>query len=530
MEIIFNIVLVLARFMNFLTGPIYTLIYRGKKEVVPPVRDPLLKIPAIELARRIRSKEISSEELCKAYIRRIKEVNPIINAIVEDRFEEAIKDAKAVDEYLKTTSLSELEIEKIKPLLGVPMTIKESCSVKGMSTSVGIVSRIGMKAERDGEAVAILRSSGAILLLVSTTPEFCLSWETYNFITGCTRNPYDSTRTSAGSSGGEGALLGSGASVVGLGSDIAGSIRLPAMFNGVFGHKPTPQVTSIKDHYPGCKDERYCLYLVTGPMARYSCDLKFIFKILVGNKMSSELKLDEPVNLRDLKVFYMVDFGSGLTQFPVESSIKNAIKEAATHLTTTCGATLDEYKFWHFKDAITVCVSTVINMRDVPNSLKLVKANLAVELIKSICGLSKFSLNILFFNCLRLMYKYVISDYVVKNEMWQTAITEKLGENGVLILPSFVASAQRHHQFYFKPAFGYLIIANALGLPSTSVPCGLDHHDMPIGFQVMAAPGQDRLCLAVAEELERYFGGWVPPNELTIKVFGGDKSDQQEKY
>ncbi|XP_060526935.1 uncharacterized protein LOC132702366 [Cylas formicarius] len=530
MEIIFSTMLVFVRFMHFLTRPIYTLICKGKREVVPPVRDPLFKIHAVELARRIRSKEMSSEEICEAYIRRIKEVNPIINAVVEDRFEEAMKDAKAVDEYLKATSLSELEIEKIKPLLGVPMTIKESCSVEGMSISVGVVSRAGMKAEKDCDAVAILRSSGAILLLVSNTPEFCLSWETYNFITGCTKNPYDSTRTSGGSSGGEGALLGSGASLIGLGSDVAGSIRLPAMFNGVFGHKPTPQILSIKGHMPDCSDKRSSLYLVTGPIARYSCDLKFILKILVGNKMSSELKLDEPVNLRDLKVFYMVDFGSGLTQLPVESSIKNAINGAVKHLTTTCGATLDEYKFWHFKDSISVCFSTVSNMRDVPNSLKLAKANLAVEIMKSICGLSKFTINMMFFNCMRILYKYVVSDYVMENEMWRTAIAEKLDKNGVLILPSFVGPAQRHHQFYFKPALGYLIIANALGLPSTSIPCGLDHRDMPIGFQVMAAPGQDRLCLAVAEELERYFGGWVPPNELTIKVFGENKAERQAKY
>ncbi|XP_060526924.1 fatty-acid amide hydrolase 2-A-like [Cylas formicarius] len=523
MELIFNMMLVFVRFMHFVTCPIYNFIYRGKKEVVSPVRDPLLKIPAIELARRIRSKEMSSEEICEAYIGRIKEVNPIINAVVEDRFEEAMKDAKAVDEYLKTTSLSELEIEKIKPLLGVPMTIKESCSVEGMSTSVGVVSRAGMKAEKDCDAVAILRSSGAILLLVSTTPELCLSWETYNFITGCTKNPYDSTRTSAGSSGGEGALLGAGASVIGLASDIGGSIRLPAMFNGVFGHKPTPQIASIIGHVPFCVDERNSLYLVMGPMARYACDLRFMLRVMVGNKMSAELKLDEPVNLSDLNVFYMVDFGSGLTQLPVESSIKNAIKSATKHLTATCGAKLKEHKFRHFKDAITVCGSTISSMRQVPNSLKMANANLAVELIKSMCALSKFTLNMMFFNFLRIVYKYLVSDYMVKNEMWQTAIAEKLSNNGVLILPSFVGPAHKHHQFYFKPAFGYLVIANALGLPSTSVPCGFDHRGLPIGIQILGAPGQDRLCLAVAEELEGYFGGWVSPNEVSIKVFGGDE-------
>lgn len=109
-----------------------------------------------------------------------------------------------------------------------------------MSHCVGNKSRAGTRAQEDSEAVRRLRAAGAVVLLVSNTPEYCLSWESSNLVTGRTSNPYDVTRTSGGSSGGEAALLGSGASVVGVGSDVAGSIRMPAMFSGVFGHKPTP--------------------------------------------------------------------------------------------------------------------------------------------------------------------------------------------------------------------------------------------------------------------------------------------------
>ncbi|XP_025830745.1 fatty-acid amide hydrolase 2-B-like [Agrilus planipennis] len=121
---------------------------------------------------------------------------------------------------------------------------------KWLSYSVGSLKFKGRKADDDGEAVSKLKIAGAIPLLVSSTPELCFGWEASNHITGVTKNPYNPAYSSAGSSGGEGALLGAGASVIGIGSDIAGSIRLPALFNGIFGHKPTPsKIFSIKKPY-----------------------------------------------------------------------------------------------------------------------------------------------------------------------------------------------------------------------------------------------------------------------------------------
>lgn len=130
-----------------------------------------------------------------------------------------------------------------------------------MELSVGNIARLKLKATEDGDAVKLLKDAGAIPLLVSNTPEYCLSWDTTNFVTGTARNSYNTSRTTGGSSGGEvsnrrfiiafsylfkitlqGGLLGAGASVIGIGSDLAGSIRMPALFNGVFGHKPTPGI------------------------------------------------------------------------------------------------------------------------------------------------------------------------------------------------------------------------------------------------------------------------------------------------
>lgn len=169
---------------------------------------------------------------------------------------------------------------------------------------MGSVVRKGMKAPRDGEVVELMRAAGAIPLLVSATPEFCMSFETNTVANGRCRNPYDLSRTSGGSSAGEGALNGAGASLFGIGSDIAGSIRLPAMFCGVFGHKPTGGLTSIKGHFPSSLvDENLPNYLQLGPITRFARDMPLLLEIMAGDN-KHKLKLNEPVPLNELQVGY----------------------------------------------------------------------------------------------------------------------------------------------------------------------------------------------------------------------------------
>ncbi|KRT83732.1 amidase, partial [Oryctes borbonicus] len=131
-----------------------------------------------------------------------KTADKILNAVVEDRYLQAVEDAKKYDQLLDQPDTDLDEIARTKPLLGVPVTIKESCSVKGLSLVVGVTFRKGTKATEDGAAVAKLRAAGAIPLLVSTTPELCLSISCENLVTGRTRNPYNTSCTSGGSSGG----------------------------------------------------------------------------------------------------------------------------------------------------------------------------------------------------------------------------------------------------------------------------------------------------------------------------------------
>src|SRR6202011_2168840 len=171
--------------------------------------------------------------------------------------------------------------ETLPPLLGVPFTVKESIAVRGMPNSAGLVARQGLASEDNAPAVQRLLDAGAIALGVTNTSELTLWIESNNRVYGQTSNPYDGTRTAGGSSGGEGAAVGSGGSPFGIASDIAGSIRIPAFFCGVFGHKPSAGLVPNSGLYPPAPGESGRM-LGTGPLARRAEDLMPLLRIIAG--------------------------------------------------------------------------------------------------------------------------------------------------------------------------------------------------------------------------------------------------------
>uniref|UniRef100_A0A0A9W8F4 Fatty-acid amide hydrolase 2 n=1 Tax=Lygus hesperus TaxID=30085 RepID=A0A0A9W8F4_LYGHE len=203
-----------------------------KPQTLPKIKFEFYNRSAEELRDLLISRQITSRQIVEAYINRVKEVDVILNSVVENRFEGALKDAEEVDNLIAKTDDVKM-LFGVQPLLGIPFTVKENLAVKGMKHSSSRTRVPTKKAESDAGAVERLRRFGGIPLLVSNAPELCLNMETVSKKNGRTLNPYDTTRTTGGSSGGEAALLGAGASVIGLGSDIAGSIRFPSMFCGV---------------------------------------------------------------------------------------------------------------------------------------------------------------------------------------------------------------------------------------------------------------------------------------------------------
>ena len=227
------------------------------------------------IARAIRDREVSSEEVVRAHLERIDEVNPVLNAVVHICADRALDEARKADKAVAGG-------EKLGPLHGVPMTIKDSLDTAGVRTTAATVGRRDDVPAEDATCVARMRQAGAILIGKSNTPEFTLSGETDNLVYGRTNNPYDPSLMPGGSSGGAGASVASGCAPMDLGSDTGGSVRLPSHFCGIAGLKPNsyrvPRTGHAIHHMMGALDS----LTQNGPMARYVDDLFPILSVIAG--------------------------------------------------------------------------------------------------------------------------------------------------------------------------------------------------------------------------------------------------------
>ncbi|XP_017783469.1 PREDICTED: fatty-acid amide hydrolase 2-B-like [Nicrophorus vespilloides] len=492
------------------------LFFYRKYTKVSPITNNVLKISASKVAEKIRNREIKSYDLVNAYIQRVKEVNPTINCVAEDRFEAALQDAKKVDLMLDDDNVDLDELRRTKPLLGLPITIKENLPVQGLSSTLCSKIRIGFKAEEDCDVVVKVKAAGAIPILVSTTPEFCMCMETYSKVFGISNNPYNTMRTTGGSSGGEGALLASGASLIGVGSDLAGSIRFPSAFNGIFGHKPTHGYIPTNGSLPESDNEEFNRYLAIGPMVRYPEDLRLMMNVL-GENMGS-LKLNEKVDLSKIRVFFMEDCKTNFGLVKVQREIKQAIRDSVRHLKDKCQAEISDKKFQNLGLSPEMCSAASSTLEYVsPLRAGTEKFWAVPQLLINAFSLSRFCEYTMVHDILDTVTKWTpkrkVKKYFKVIDELREEMAESLRDNGVFLYPVYPTTAQRHKEWMLGYAsIYYAFIVNILGFPSTTVPIGCDRKGLPVAIQVIANMNQDRLCLAVAEELGEAFGGWIPPS------------------
>jgi len=239
--------------------------------------DELLHAPATRLAARIRTGEVSPVEVLEAHLAHLAAVNPALNALVAERFADARAEARAAEATIRTAR----DRAGLPPLLGVPCTIKDFLAVRGLAWTAGLHNRADVVADHDATVVTRLRAAGAIVIGKTNVPEGGMWMETANPVHGRTHNPWDLRRTPGGSSGGEAALVAAAASPFGIGSDIAGSIRIPAGMCGVVGHKPSELLVPNTGHWgPGAAAAERML--CTGPIARCVGDAEQVLEIIAG--------------------------------------------------------------------------------------------------------------------------------------------------------------------------------------------------------------------------------------------------------
>ncbi|KAH8310860.1 hypothetical protein KR044_003262 [Drosophila immigrans] len=536
MEFFVRLLLVTIKFVAFFAFPLQFMLRLWIKRLFriintqsPPITNRLLTYSLQELRLRLRSRKLKSYDLVNAYIERIKVVNPVLNAIVEDRFLAALREARAADKRIASAGDLRQLFERL-PLLGLPVTVKESCALSGMRFAVGSITRKRMRAHEDGAAVARIRAAGAIPLLVSATPEYCYSVDTDTLLNARTLNPYDFGCTPGGSSGGEGALNGAGASLFGIGSDIGGSIRIPSLFCGIFGHKPTGGIVPVDGHFPNSTDAEFKNYLVVGPMTRFATDLSPLLEIMAGPK-AAQLRLNEPIELTDLKVHYAMGFPglNGLMHQGVDRAIKRSIQKAVKYF-QRLGLQVQRARLPGFRNSLELGLSGIARLENMQFVLEgqFRMYDTLKELARSSTGNSIYTTNALIFDLMRRnsafmpgnelrAYKQETAQLITENFdgliNFTFLLQEFLGDDSVLLFPTIHSTAPRHG-FTSLHLWGvdYTLLFNVLGLPATHVPMGLDGNGLPVGFSVIAGPLQDRLCLRVAVELERAFGGWLPPS------------------
>ena len=238
----------------------------------PPHAHALQDMSAREIAARIAARELSSAEVVEHFIARLKAVNGKLNAVTADLSESARQAAADVDSALARG-------EKLGPLAGLPVTIKECFDLAGTASTFGLTSRRDEIESKDDPYVAALRAAGAIPIAKTNLPQLMIFTETDNPLYGRTNNPWDLERSCGGSSGGEAAVIAAGASPLGLGNDIGGSLRIPAAFCGITSIRPTAGRTP--DHCAhGLPVGQTGIVSQVGPMARHVEDLVVGLRVL----------------------------------------------------------------------------------------------------------------------------------------------------------------------------------------------------------------------------------------------------------
>ena len=469
---------------------------------------------ALELAEAIRSRELTARAVVDEHIDLIERRNERVNAVVATRFERARAEADAADELLG----SRRGRKDPPPLLGVPCTIKESFAVAGMPHTAGSVARRDVIAERPATAVERLTAAGAIPLGVTNTSELTMWIESDNRVWGRTNCAYDPERTAGGSSGGEGAAVGSGFAPIGLGTDIGGSIRLPAFFNGVFGHKPSGAMVPHTGHYP-FPNERGSFLLGCGPLARRAEDLMPFLRLVSGpdgvDETVREVELGDPteVSIEGLRVVLSDD----ATMLPVSLELRNARVRAARAL-REAGADVVRVSL----PAVRTVIQPYLNAMRESGGLRELLTEGGAEVpgfgrlvADAVRGRSPYTTPLLMTLASENLAAYLPERLERRAAQAERDLSEQVAEaigDGVLLHPPFSRVAPRHGRTVGRPwMIAPTALFNLLGLPVTEVPLGLDDAGLPLGVQVAAGLDRDHVAIAVAIELERALGGWVPP-------------------
>ena len=462
----------------------------------------ILNMDAVSLAAEIAGRRISSLDAVNTYIMHINNFNPVLNCMVENRFAAARREAQEIDARLARG-------ETGGRLFGVPVTVKEAFDIAGMKTTGGLLWRKDIVMDEDSEVIARLKNEGAVILGKTNTPILCFCQETDNKLYGRSNNPWDVTRTTGGSSGGEGALIAAGGAAVGIGSDIGGSIRFPSHFNGVVGFKSGNGQVSHAGTYPPFTVSLQERMLGIGALAKSVRDARLINQIIAFSPPPSRTLDNFSVTLPLDNLFY-----------PVDSAVMNSLTEVKKFLSLQMEVVdspppyyTEAAQLW--QQIMSIGIDEVCALAFGGKPVRLWREYLREVLFKS-SELHRF-----------FTWVMIGAKMFAPSAARITSIEETIAsgdqtvhhylDDRLLVLPVFHTAAKKHGEvirdiFSIRRTFlrymPFVAYANVWGLPSLIVPVAEDEEGLPIGVQIISRVGNEEAIFKLGELVEKHFRGY----------------------
>jgi Asp-tRNA(Asn)/Glu-tRNA(Gln) amidotransferase A subunit family amidase len=457
-----------------------------------------------ETLEKFRRKQLSPVELVSAHLNRIDQIQPQLNPFVHIDAESAR--ARSRDSESRIT-----RSETLRPLEGIPLTVKSCLDVAGWPCPAGSLLRKDYIPSANATLVSRLEDAGAILLGNTNTPEFLMAYETDNRLTGKTSNPWNPAYSAGGSSGGEAAAIASGCSMGGVGSDGGGSIRTPVHFCGICGLKPTPGRIPATGHFPPGAGA-FAWIGVVGPMARTVADLRALFAVMSGpdpgDALSSPVPLREiaATDLRNLRIGILENPELGRPTPETLSTLRRAAQflcDLNHRVEPVRLENLDqalELWWFFFGPVITDLFRQSTSGKESQLSPMLV-AYLEVAQTEPKVTLDSFQ-------------KACVDRDLVRASLFRQLRDVPILLSAVSTAPAFQHGAGNYHRgnpHNYLDTMRFSQWLNVSGFPGLSLPMGQSPEGLPINIQLIARPYEEELLLAVAAQLEQARGPWQPP-------------------
>jgi amidase len=448
-------------------------------------------------AKAIREKQISSEELTRACIKRIEEVNPKLNAVVQLPAATALAEAREADRALARGEIR-------GPLHGVPFTLKDAIETEGVISTGGTLGRAAYVPKEDATVVKRLRAAGGVLLGKTNCPELGWAWESDNLIYGRTNNPYDLSLSPGGSSGGESAIIAAGGSPFGLGSDAGGSVRFPAHCTGIAAIKPTSGRVPRTGHFPGPGGTLDALWQI-GPLARSVEDLNTLLPIIAGVDWRDPAIVPMPlgdatqVDLKALRVAFHTDNGIETPDREIIETVKNAARALEGSV-----AAVEEARPRDIEQTYEIYLGlfTADGGVGLEEQLELAATKKVHPLMQRVLDLQRSGAKSM------AAFGALLGQW----DAFRRSLLSFMEEFDVMVCPICSFPGMVHGSTYDRlSAFSYTMTYNLTGWPAAVVRAGSSREGLPIGVQIAARPWREDVALAVAAKIERALGGYQRP-------------------